>query len=332
MTAIVSWNIQAGRGVDGRVDLVRIARTVRALADADVICLQEVESRGSGGPGDDAASVREDQFETIQDLFPGYATAIGAGVERADNGAASMYRFGNMVLSRLPILSVFRHLLPQPAAPGVWHMPRQATEVTVRSSGRPLRVVTTHLEYHSPVHRRAQVERLRELHTEVAEQARHPGAAEDIGPYARIARPPSAVFCGDFNMESDSEEYAALLAPFDGSAPDLVDAWSALYPGRPHDPTCGVFDHGQWPAGAHCRDFFLVTEEFQPRLRSLRVDLRTDASDHQPIVLMLADGLGDADEQAGNHGRHGRTPSHIAARSGCGTLRLDLPLAGSGFR
>ena len=48
MTAIVSWNIQAGRGVDGRVDLVRIARTVRALADADVICLQEVESRGSG--------------------------------------------------------------------------------------------------------------------------------------------------------------------------------------------------------------------------------------------------------------------------------------------
>ena len=299
MTTILSWNIQAGLGVDGRVDLARIARTVRALADADVICLQEVESRGCGGSGDESGDeverVREDQFETLRDLWPGYAAVIGAGVERAQTDAGSMYRFGNMVLSRLPLLSVFRHLLPQPATSAARHMQRQATEVTVRSSGGPLRVVTTHLEYHSPVHRRAQVERLRELHAEVAAQARQPAPAEDTGPYARIARPPSAVFCGDFNMESDSEEYAALLAPFDGGAPDLVDAWPALYPSRPHDPTCGVFDHRQWPDGAHCRDFFLVTEELQPRLRSLRVDLRTDASDHQPVVLVLADDLGDAE-------------------------------------
>ena len=295
MTTILSWNIQAGLGVDGRVDLVRIARTARTLTDADVICMQEVESRGSGGPGDDAASAREDQFETLRDLFPGYTKVIGAGIERAETDAASMYRFGNLVLSRLPILSVFRHLLPQPAAPGARHMPRQATEVTVRLPSGPLRVVTTHLEYHSAVQRRAQIERLRELHVEVAGQARHPGAAEDTGPYARIARPPSAVFCGDFNMESDSEEYAALLAPFDGGAPDLVDAWSALYPGRPHDPTCGVFDHRQWSAGPHCRDFFLVTEDLQSRLRCLRVDLRTDASDHQPVVLVLADGPGGAE-------------------------------------
>ncbi len=298
MTTILSWNIQAGLGVDGRVDMVRIARTVRALADADVICLQEVEGRGSGGPADDAERVREDQFETLRHLFPGHAGVIGTGVERAETGAASMYRFGNMVLSRLPILSVFRHLLPQPATPGTRHMQRQATEVTVRSSGGPLRVVTTHLEYHSPVQRRTQVERLRELHVEVAGQARHSGPAEDTGPYARIARPPSAVFCGDFNMESDSEEYAALLAPFDGGAPDLVDAWPALYPGRPHDPTCGVFDHRQWPAGPHCRDFFLVTEDLRSRLRSLRVDLRTDASDHQPFVLELADGPGGAGTEA----------------------------------
>ena len=296
MTTILSWNIQAGLGVDGRVDMERIARTVHALADPDVICLQEVEGRGSGGPADDAERMREDQFETLRHLFPGHAGVIGAGIERAQIGAASMYRFGNMVLSRLPILSVFRHLLPQPATPGTRHMQRQATEVTVRSSGGSLRVVTTHLEYHCSGQRRAQVERLRELHVEIAGQARHSGPAEDTGPYARIARPPSAVFCGDFNMESDSEEYAALLAPFDGGAADLVDAWPALYPGRPHDPTCGVFDRRQWPAGAHCRDFFLVTEDLQSRLRSLRVDLRTDASDHQPVVLVLADGPGDADD------------------------------------
>ena len=293
MTAILSWNIQAGLVVDGRVDLARIARTIRALADADVICLQEVESQGSEVPGDDAGSMRGDQFEMLQDLFPGYAVVIGAGVERADDATASMYRFGNMVLTRLPILSVFRHILPQPAAPGVRHMPRQATEVTVRSSGGPLRVVTTHLEYHSPVHRRAQVERLRELHAEVAEQARHSGETDEGGPYARIGRSASAVLCGDFNMETGSDEYSVILAAFGDATPDLVNAWTTLHPGRPHDSTCGLFDHRQWPVGAHCRDYFFVTEDLRPRLRGLRVDLRTDASDHQPIALVLADGNDD---------------------------------------
>ena len=301
MTTILSWNIQAGRGVDGRVDLERITRTVRALADADVICLQEVESQGSGSPGGEVENACDDQFETLRRLFPEHAGVVGAGVERTQTDAASMYRFGNMVLSRLPILSVFRHLLPQPAIPGARHMQRQATEVTVRASSGPLRVVTTHLEYHAAVHRRVQLERLRELHTEIAEQARHSsGLAEDTGPYARVARPASAVFCGDFNLETDSGEYAALLAPFDGGVPDLVDAWTALHPGRPHDPTCGVFDHHQWPTGPHCRDFFLVTEELQSRLLSLRVDLQTDASDHQPVVLVLADCPAAAESEARN--------------------------------
>ena len=110
MTTILSRNIQVGQGVGGCVDLVRIARTIRARADADVICPQEVESRGSAGRGDDVESVVEDQFETLQRLFPAHAGAIGASVEWAESDAASMYRFGNLVLSRLPILSVFRHL------------------------------------------------------------------------------------------------------------------------------------------------------------------------------------------------------------------------------
>ena len=51
---LLSWNIQWCRGVDGRVDPERIARVARELADADVICLQEVARgfpslAGSGG-------------------------------------------------------------------------------------------------------------------------------------------------------------------------------------------------------------------------------------------------------------------------------------------
>ncbi|MCU0933013.1 MAG: endonuclease, partial [Thiobacillaceae bacterium] len=39
---LLSWNIQWGRGLDGRVDLARIAGEIRRIGDFDVICLQEV--------------------------------------------------------------------------------------------------------------------------------------------------------------------------------------------------------------------------------------------------------------------------------------------------
>lgn len=280
MTIVVSWNIQAGLGVDGRVDLGRIGRVIAALADADIVCLQEVEC-----PGHTASGV--DRFAAIPDLFPRHTGIDGACVQRA--AGRGEYRFGNMLLSRLPVLSVFRHHLPWPATPGVKHMPRQATEVTIETATGPLRVVTTHLEYHSQAHRLAQVARLRELHAEAAAQERNPAAAYADGPYAGFERPGRAVICGDFNMAVDSDEYAAMLEPFDDGAPGLVDAWPKLYPGRPHDPTCGVFDHVQWPDGPHCRDFFFVSEDLRSRLVSLAVDLETDASDHQPIALTLDD-------------------------------------------
>ena len=280
MTTIVSWNIQAGLGVDGRVDLDRIGRVIAALADADVICLQEIEC-----PEHPASGV--DQFAAVPDLFPRHTAIDGPCVQRG--AGRGEYRFGNMVLSRLPVLSVFRHHLPWPAALGVKHMPRQATEVTVETPAGPLRVVTTHLEYHSAAHRRAQVSRLRELHAEAAAQEKNPAEAHAHGPYAGPVRPSRAVICGDFNMGVESDEYAAMLAPFDDGAPGLADAWPGLYPDRPHDPTCGVFDRVQWPVGPHCRDFFFVTEDLLPRLVSLSVDLETDASDHQPLALALDD-------------------------------------------
>jgi endonuclease/exonuclease/phosphatase family metal-dependent hydrolase len=37
---LITWNIQWGLGIDGRVDLERIVRTAREMADFDVICLQ----------------------------------------------------------------------------------------------------------------------------------------------------------------------------------------------------------------------------------------------------------------------------------------------------
>ena len=39
---LITWNVQWCRGVDGRVDPARIVAEAKALADFDVLCLQEI--------------------------------------------------------------------------------------------------------------------------------------------------------------------------------------------------------------------------------------------------------------------------------------------------
>jgi endonuclease/exonuclease/phosphatase family metal-dependent hydrolase len=283
MTEIVTWNIQCGLGVDGRVDLARIAGVIRAMADADVVCLQEV----SRFMADMDGSAGADQVAQLGELFPGYTPLFGAAVDRAGDAAGRRRRFGNLVLSRLPVLQVFRHLLPQPADPAVKHMPRQATEVVVEAAGGPLRVLTTHLEFHSEPQRQTQAQRLRDLQAEVAANARAPGALPPDGPYAAHPRPAGCMICGDFNIEPDDGVYRRMVAPFADDTPGFEDAWRRRHGARPHDPTCGIFDHRQWPQGGHCRDYFFVTPDIAGRIEDVSVDTATDASDHQPVRLLL---------------------------------------------
>jgi endonuclease/exonuclease/phosphatase family metal-dependent hydrolase len=280
---ILSWNIQCGRGVDGQVDLARIARTIRAFGDPDVICLQEVVRHMP--ELDDGRGL--DQVDELGRLFEGYGRLFGAALDRRAESAAARRQYGNLILSRRPVLQAFRHLLPQPAEPGIKHMQRQATEAVIETDSGPLRVVTTHLEFHSATQRQAQIARLRALHQEIAANERNPAAPAAAEPYRAAPRPARTILCGDFNLEPDSAEYRMLVAPFDNGTPALADAWTALYEGKPHDPTCGLFDSAQWPQGPHCRDYFFVTEDVADQLERVAVDMETDASDHQPILLRL---------------------------------------------
>lgn len=285
MTEIVTWNIQSGRGVDGRVDLERIAGVIQTMTDADVICLQEV-SRWMPELDNGAGT---DQVESLSRLFPGHVPFFGPCFDRAGNGLGMRQSFGNLVLSRLPVLSVFRHHLPQPAADRILHMPRQAIEVTVSTAAGPLRIATTHLEFHSLNQRQAQIERLRALHAEAAALSRQPPRPTATGPYEPLVRPEAHVLCGDFNLEPDGPEYRALSSGFPDGTPVLVDTWRAMYGEQPHDPTCGLFDTEQWPGGKHCRDYFFVTAPVAERVKNIEVDTETAASDHQPLVLSLKD-------------------------------------------
>jgi endonuclease/exonuclease/phosphatase family metal-dependent hydrolase len=248
-----------------------------------VVCCQEVSRFDPAIDGDGA-----DQVTMLEALFSGYRAFFGAALDRAGGRLGRRRQFGNLVLTRLPALHAFRHHLPQPAAGGIKHMPRQATEVVVETRAGPLRVVTTHLEYYLADHRAAQIERLRALHAETSANAKVPPKPAK-SPYDPMPRPASMVLCGDFNVLPDDNEYRALFAPFADGTPALLDAWRLRHGAHAHPPTCGLFDRAQWAEGGHCRDYFAVTPDVAGRLVTMEADLKTDASDHQPVRLELAD-------------------------------------------
>jgi len=265
---LLSWNVQWCRGIDGKVDPARIAAEARRLADPDVICLQEVAAGYRELPG----SAGEDQFEILQNAFPGYAAFSVCPVDRAGK------RFGNLLLTRLPVRRVLRHSLPWPPAPEVPSMPRAAVEAVVDAPFGPLRVLTTHLEYYSAEHRAAQVGRLRAIHAEACSERQLMGEA---GPFQlQQPLPKSAIVCGDFNFRPEDPLHGRVC--FGGFA----DAWRSLHPELPHPHTFRVHERepGEEP---YCCDFVFVTQDLVPRLRSMRIDAANRASDHQPVMLEL---------------------------------------------
>ena len=83
------------------------------------------------------------------------------------------------------------------------------------------------------------------------------------------------------------------MATENGSGPLFVDPSAdrlrAALRDKPRALTCGLYDHVQWSKGPDCRDFVFVTEDIGSRVRRVEVNETTDASDHQPILIELAD-------------------------------------------
>src|SRR5918992_2017946 len=266
---LLSWNVQWCRGIDGRVDPKRIAAEAKRLADPDVFCLQEVavnfpEMQGSSG---------ENQVEALRRELRGYEAFFAPGVDIP--GRKGRRQFGNLILTRLPAGRAMRRQLPWPAAPDVQSMPRAVVEVVVEAPFGPLRVMTTHLEYYSKAHRAAQIERLGELHVEASSEHR---PVEEPGSYESFTRGKSGLICGDFNLKPEDPHHRKMLDA------GFVDVWQALNAGKPRQATFHLHD-GEPP---YCCDYVFVTPDLAPRLRSMRIDTETQASDHQPLILDLA--------------------------------------------
>ncbi|HEX4782349.1 MAG TPA: endonuclease/exonuclease/phosphatase family protein [Usitatibacter sp.] len=281
---LVTWNIQWGRGLDGRVDLERIVREARAIADFDVLCIQEVADNFPGLPGND----ERDQFAELARLLPGYTGVPGFGVDVGGEGGRRR-RFGNVIFTRYSVLSARRHALPWPADRGKSTMPRVAVEAILQAPMGALRVTTTHLEYYSDVQRRAQARQLRHIHDEACHRVSQPGDPAVKGsPFDATPHAIDAILAGDFNFPPDHPAYPDIQASGPPDCPPYRDAWNIANGRRPHVPTFCVHDHS-YSQEPYCCDFVFVSETLASRVHAVRVDSGTRASDHQPVLLEMDD-------------------------------------------
>jgi endonuclease/exonuclease/phosphatase family metal-dependent hydrolase len=184
---LVTFNTHHGVGGDERHDLPRLAKLL-ASADADVICLQEVD-RYFGERSEDV-----DQALLLSRALD-MQLAWGPAIDQP--GAAGERRqYGNALLSRLPILISDVHPLPGHGEP------RSALRTLIELDGGTLWVTNTHLSTGKRELRAGQVSALAALHTDSME---------------------AGVLVGDFNARPDAPELSALAERF-GDAWELARA------------------------------------------------------------------------------------------------------------
>ncbi len=275
---LLSWNIQWGRGMDGRVDLARIVDTIRSIDDFDIICLQEVANHFPGLAG----SCGEDQMAELGSRLSGYTPIYGVATDVPDSSGGRS-QFGNAIFTRLPVGQVWRHLLPWQAELSTPSMQRMLLEAVITTEFGPVRILTTHLEYYSQYQRNIQIDAIRDCHIGACAMSQRQVLNEERGgTFEVFPRPQAALLCGDMNFPATAPERERVLAPFAAGIPCFQDAWSVLHADRLHIPTVGIHpvDFVDHPA---CFDFIFITDDLTKRLKSFSCDTMTQASDHQPI-------------------------------------------------
>jgi endonuclease/exonuclease/phosphatase family metal-dependent hydrolase len=287
---IASYNIQYGFGQDGTYDLSRIAAT---LMDCDIICLQEVTTNWAACNGDDQPALLARQLNLFSSYAAGFEVDAG-GTDSAGRRINARRGFGNMVLSKWPILYSRNHTLPRPMASvpdGFAHnvdLPRCAIETVVASPTMPLRIFSVHLSHLPGEQRLAQVAALRSLIVDVTAQSPMWPRDADIPIFTEgHAAPPvtiETILMGDFNLGPSDAEYAALCTGegIDRHGALLIDGWRAA--GNDYDVgrTCRDDD-----GSLLTLDYGLFSARLSDHITSAHVDQSTAASDHFPLRFEL---------------------------------------------
>ncbi|MDO6964574.1 endonuclease/exonuclease/phosphatase family protein [Rhizobium alvei] len=283
---IASYNIQFGIGLDGKYDPQRIAAE---LGDADIIGLQEVTR---GFPRNEMV----DLPAIMSSLFPEFHHAFGAGFatdagSQIVDGRMHMrhFEFGNMVLSRYPILAIRNILLPRTRTFDKMNMQRSALECLVATPDGPLRVYSVHLDHRNPEERISQI---RYLKDRVIQYGIEGGALTGTAEFGFVD-PPHAddyVIMGDFNMMPEQPEYLAMVGAKDlyyGRTPRATDPIDAIaHLGRRKDGDYTWEEPGH-PEIRQYLDYLFVSPTLLPRLKGGWVDVDAAGSDHKPVWLEI---------------------------------------------
>jgi endonuclease/exonuclease/phosphatase family metal-dependent hydrolase len=134
---VVTYNIHHGEGLDGKIDLARIASVLRA-AEPHLVALQEVDqgTRRSGGVDQPAELARLTGMEVV----------FGRNIDYDGGG------YGTAVLSKLPIRSHESIKLKSFYAPTADHPEQRGVQVLElgEENGPRLWFLCTHLDYRPP--------------------------------------------------------------------------------------------------------------------------------------------------------------------------------------
>lgn len=281
----VTYNTQYGVGRDGRFDLGRIAREVEG---ADIIALQEVTRNFVRNGG-------VDMIEGLAALLPDYFTAFGPAMD-LDFGATDSegrplnkrFQFGNMVLSRFPIVASRNLLLPRTLRFSRGNLQRSALEALVVAPSGPLRVYSVHLDHVSPTERALQISHLKERAFAYAGEGGAISGSAEFG-YPEPPRPHGFVLMGDFNMDRFSPEYALMVGEEDEGSGEPsshpVDVYS-LGDGLPDGAVSWVDDVK--PEESLLIDFAFVEASLAGKVGRVRIDGEAKGSDHLPVWFDLA--------------------------------------------
>ena len=284
---LVTYNIQYGKGQDGRFDLKRIADE---LAGADIIALQEVERLWQ-------RSGLVDQPVELARLLKQYYWVYGANLDMHcgynDEAGLPVNRrrqFGTMLLSRWPILSSRNFPLPKYGTLKQHSIQQGLLEGVIATSLGPIRCYSAHLSHLCSETRLPQVDFILARHRDAYAEGGawcggHPDPSEGWTEGEEPPMPRTAVLMGDLNCDHQSPEYAKLVGPVTlkygrlNHREGFVDAWVAAG----HAESDGSTHHNHPTRIDHC----LVTPDLAQRVSQCYIDQNARGSDHWPLWVEL---------------------------------------------
>lgn len=179
---VMSYNIHHGEGVDGVLDLERIARIIEE-GEADIVGLQEVDNHFSD------RSDFQDQAKWLANRLGMFYTYAANLDYKPINDGEPRRQYGTAILSKYPILESENHLLPKIGNTEQ----RGLSEVTINVKGNHLHAYNTHLSHLTSAERQIQMEEIIKI------------TGESKGP---------KVIMGDLNATPESNEMKLMYSNY----------------------------------------------------------------------------------------------------------------------